>query len=323
SYHPSRKHLHGRNGDRPESRPFPSRDSEHPEPSDLYHRYRSGSPSCKALHQYPGCSDKCSLATCHITLVCSDFGLERWNLLGREVDRPLGDTLVSREVQGVYQPVLIVPIRVVVAAVCTAAFLALLSCDGGRFSNLQQVVELKSLNPRSVVGLALVCQVRLTNPLAQLSQFAHALLHQVALAEYAKVVLHVGLQLFAQNRNALALLAVVQTIDTAISALQIGFARLALLNTFFQRLLDIQTGSTTEHHQIQQRVTAQTVGTVYRYAGNLAYREQSGDDFVIAIGILGQRLTMNIGRDTTHHVVARRHHRNRFLDRVSMGKRDG
>ena len=51
-----------------------------------------------------------------------------------------------------------------------------------------------------------------------------------------------------------------------------------IVDAFVERLLEVQTGGATEYHQIEQRVAAQTVGTVNRYAGHFTDREQARDD---------------------------------------------
>ena len=82
----------------------------------------------------------------------------------------------------------------------------------------------------------------------------------------------------------------------------------------------MQAGCAAKYHQIQQRVAAQTVGAVNRHAGRFTAGKQSLNILVFAIGILGNRLTTDVGGNTTHHIVAGRHYRNRLFDRVHMGK---
>ncbi|MNM88550.1 hypothetical protein D3C81_1007710 [compost metagenome] len=83
----------------------------------------------------------------------------------------------------------------------------------------------------------------------------------------------------------------------------------------------MQAGSTAEYHQVEQRVAAQTVGTVNRYASHFAYSEQTMNDLVHAFSVLSDRLTMNVGRHAAHHIVASRNNRNRSNDRVNVSKR--
>jgi len=82
----------------------------------------------------------------------------------------------------------------------------------------------------------------------------------------------------------------------------------------------MDTRSTAEYHQIEQRVATQTVGTVYRYASHFAYSEQTVDDLVVAVGILSDGLTMNIGRHAAHHVVAGRNHWNWSNNRIDVSE---
>src|SRR5690606_9687471 len=106
-------------------------------------------------------------------------------------------------------------------------------------------------------------------------------------------------------------------------SIDIARAGATRVDAFFQSLLQVNAGGTTEHHQVKQRVATQTVGTVYGHARHFTYGEQPFDNLVVAIGVLGNRLTMDVGGDTTHHVVASRNNRNRSDNRVNMGERLG
>lgn len=92
------------------------------------------------------------------------------------------------------------------------------------------------------------------------------------------------------------------------------------VDALFQRFFQVQTGGTAEYHQVEQRVAAQAVGAVYRYAGHFAHGEQAFDDLVVAVGVLGDGLAMDVGGNAAHHVVAGRDHRDRRDDRVDVGE---
>ncbi|EJK91798.1 hypothetical protein UUU_11380 [Klebsiella pneumoniae subsp. pneumoniae DSM 30104 = JCM 1662 = NBRC 14940] len=85
----------------------------------------------------------------------------------------------------------------------------------------------------------------------------------------------------------------------------------------------MQARRAAEDHQVEQRVAAQTVGAVDRYAGDFAYREQARDHHVFALLIHGQRLTGDFGRDTAHHVVTGWDNRDRLFHRIDVGKGTG
>src|SRR5690606_4484215 len=114
--------------------------------------------------------------------------------------------------------------------------------------------------------------------------------------------------------------AIVDAGQTLQGSIDVGLAGAAGVDTLLERLLQVQTGGTTEHHQVEQRVAAQTVGTVYGHARHFAHGEQAFDDLVVAAGVLGDGLAMNVGGDTTHHVVTGRDDRDRRDDRVDVRK---
>ncbi len=57
-----------------------------------------------------------------------------------------------------------------------------------------------------------------------------------------------------------------------------------------------------------------------RYASHFTYREQTWNDLIDASRILSDRLTMNVGGNAAHHVVAGRHDRNRRGRRVDVSE---
>src|SRR5690625_2052742 len=131
------------------------------------------------------------------------------------------------------------------------------------------------------------------------------------------------LDAFTQYGSAPAARRFVWTTETRTRLFDIAFAGAATLDAFTQRLLDVHPGSAAKAHQIQQRVTAQAVGPMDRHTGHLTARVQTFDNNVITVGILRQSLGMNVGWNTTHHIVTGRHHRNRVSDRIHVGERPG
>ena len=93
-----------------------------------------------------------------------------------------------------------------------------------------------------------------------------------------------------------------------------------MLDAVAQCLLQVQAGSTAEHHQVEQRVAAQAVGAVNRYARHFTYGEQARDDVILAFFVHGDGLAMNVGGNAAHHVVAGWNDRHWRDDRVDMGE---
>ena len=68
---------------------------------------------------------------------------------------------------------------------------------------------------------------------------------------------------------------------------------------------------TTKNDEIKKAVSAQTVSTMYGNASDFSDRKKPWDNFILTTVCLGESLAMNIGRNTTHHVVACWNNRNR------------
>src|SRR5690606_21878124 len=100
----------------------------------------------------------------------------------------------------------------------------------------------------------------------------------------------------------------------------IALAGGTIINTFAQLFFDVHPRSTTKDHQIQQRVTAQTIGAVNRYTGNFTTSIETRDDFVVAVGVLSESLTVDVGDDTAHHVVTGGNHWNRLFYRIRVSE---
>src|SRR5690606_36205056 len=156
--------------------------------------------------------------------------------------------------------------------------------------------------------------------LTQFIQLLETFLHAFAIAEYAEVKLHRVLQILTNIRYTLAAARGIEAIQTRHGHFNVRFGRILNTEAFPQHLLDVQTSSATEYHQVKQRVTAQAVSAVNRHTGSFATSKQTIDDLVNAIGVLSQRLTADVGRNTAHHVVTGRHNRNRLFHRIHMGK---
>ena len=77
-----------------------------------------------------------------------------------------------------------------------------------------------------------------------------------------------------------------------------------------------------EHQQVEQRVGAEAVGAVHRYAGAFAGGEQARDDRLLARALGRHHLPHVIRRDAAHLIMHRRRHRDRIADRVGVGELD-
>ncbi|KPW45901.1 hypothetical protein ALO88_05615 [Pseudomonas syringae pv. antirrhini] len=221
------------------------------------------------------------------------------------------------------QPVLVIAIFEVFTGVSAAGLFTMLCGDRRGFGNFQQVLQFKRFDTGSVESLALVVDLDVGDTNAQVSQLGNTLLHVFAGTEHTEIVLHAALQLFTQRGHVFAGGALVQAGKACESSIDVGLGSAGVVDTLAQRLLQVDTRSTTEHHQVEQRVAAQTVGTVHRYASHFAHRKQTRDDVIDAISVLSDRLTMNVGGNAAHHVVAGWNYRNRRCCRVYVGKRLG
>ncbi|MNZ52237.1 hypothetical protein D3C78_700780 [compost metagenome] len=128
------------------------------------------------------------------------------------------------------------------------------------------------------------------------------------------------MQLATQGCHVFAFGTLVQGGQARQGSLDVGVGGFVVFDTVGQRLFQVQAGSTAEYHQVEQRVAAQTVGTVNRYASHFTYSEQTRNDLVHAFGVLGDCLAMNVGGNAAHHIVAGRNNRNRSNNRVNVRK---
>ncbi|RMR95123.1 hypothetical protein ALP76_05479 [Pseudomonas savastanoi pv. glycinea] len=253
-------------------------------------------------------------------LISPNLRFKSRNSLRREVHGTLGHALVTREIQGVAQPVLVIAIFKVFTGVSAAGLFTMLCGDRRGFGNFQQVLQFKRFDTGGIECLALVVDLDVGDTHAQVSQLSNTLLHVFAGAEHTEVVLHAALQLFTQRGDVFAGSALVQAGNACQRSIDIGLGSTGVVDTFAQRFLQVDTCSATEHNQIEQRVAAQTVCTVNRYASHFTYREQTRNDLIDTGGVLSDRLTMNVGGNAAHHVMAGRNYRNRRCCRVDVSE---
>ncbi|SVK50289.1 Uncharacterised protein [Acinetobacter baumannii] len=131
-------------------------------------------------------------------------------------------------------------------------------------------------------------------------------------------MLHARLQRFANFDRVFAGTGIVPTVQTIKRSFHVGVAGVTAHALLFQRFLQVHAGGTAEHHQVQQRVAAQTVGAVHRYAGDFAHGEQPRDHHVFAFLVYGQRLTGHLGRNAAHHIVTGWDNRDRLFHRIDV-----
>ena len=136
-------------------------------------------------------------------------------------------------------------------------------------------------------------------------------------------MLHTLLQRFADFDRIFAIPVAVPAVQTFQRSVDLVIRRIAQYALLGDRLLQMQTYRAAKDHQVKQRVAAQTVCAVYRYAGDFAYRKQPRNHYVFALLVDGQRLAAHFGRNTAHHIVAGWNDRNRLFHRVDVGKGTG
>src|SRR5690606_19644776 len=76
----------------------------------------------------------------------------------------------------------------------------------------------------------------------------------------------------------------------------------------------------TEHHEVDQRVGTQTVGTVDRHASCFAHGEQARDDRIRVAVLQSDDFAVVVRLDAAHVVVHGRHHGDRLLAQVNAGE---
>ena len=130
-----------------------------------------------------------------------------------------------------------------------------------------------------------------------------ALLQEVLSAENSSVFLH-GLLHFQSNLSSARASSRVSKhveVGNALFAsirgqLTLGLARLLVL---FSSL----GASTTENDQVEERVSTESVGTMDRSTCSLTAGEQTFNDLVITLRVLGKDLTTPVGWNTSHVVM--------------------
>ena len=84
----------------------------------------------------------------------------------------------------------------------------------------------------------------------------------------------------------------------------------------------MHTRRAAKHDEIEQRVAAQPISAVHRYAGDLSHRVQTlHRPILVAVFVARERLPVHPGGDAAHHVVAGGHDRNGLPYGIDMRER--
>src|SRR5690606_35397617 len=146
--------------------------------------------SCRAWRRYPGYSDRLQLTTslCPRS-IGTYFGFKGFHSARTKIHHTPRDAFVRGGIKRATQPVGVIAILEVLARMGAAGFFTLFGGDSGSFGHFQQVLQFQRLNACSIEGAALVTDGHVFDTRTQLGQRLNTLLHKLAFAEHAKVVL--------------------------------------------------------------------------------------------------------------------------------------
>src|SRR5690554_2673033 len=127
-----------------------------------------------------------------------------------------------------------------------------LICRNGRcLRNFKQVIQLQSLNARSIKRIAGIGQLSIAHSLANSLQLFQALFHALAITEYPEVKLHAVLQILADLGNTFTFRSAIQAVQSSHGSFNIFFGCTVGLKTSAQLLFNVQASRTTKNNKIQ------------------------------------------------------------------------
>jgi hypothetical protein len=205
--------------------------------------------------------------------------------------------------EGVLEPVDIVAIRVVLASVSTAGFLASLSGVHGEDGLSHQVLELKSLNEVSVPDQVAIggLDVRELGP--DLIDGLDTLFKSLSSAEDSGIALHNLLHAIAQFSSGDLSIGETSGIESGDSKLTSVGSEGLVRSIGLVGIGDVVSACATENDDIKKRVGTQAVGTVNGDTGSLTGSIKTGNDVVGVVALASDDLAVVVGGNTTHVVV--------------------
>ena len=132
-----------------------------------------------------------------------------------------------------------------------------------------------------------------------------------------------ALQFAAQGIDFFPAGLVVQTIQAAFGKFARIFRQRLPVALFFDIGNHAVACRFAEHDQVQQGIGTQTVRAVNGGAGAFARRIQAFYRFFEIVAFGHDNFAVIIGRDTAHHIVGGRHHRNRVFNRIDTSELNG
>src|SRR3569832_2052225 len=136
-------------------------------------------------------------------------------------------------------------------------------------------------------------------------------------AKHTAVVLHRTLLIVAHLCERFTLTALIPTRKPCERLLARGLAHGTVITMLTEILNDAIARGAAEHHDVEQRIAAETVGAVHRHARALAHRIQARHRLLDAARA-GHDLAVAIGRDAAHRVMRGREHRYCLFRRVDV-----
>lgn len=202
----------------------------------------------------------------------------------------------------------------------TTRLLTRLSSHNSHLGIGQQVLQLQSFHQIRVPDRRLVHDLDVLELLVDFLHLVDTVLQDGTVAEHSSMMLHGLLHLQAQIGGGDGAIGVAQLVQVGHRGLAGVVLERGRWHTWLVLLGNGLGASTSEHHQIQQRVGSQTIGTMHRAGSGLTSSIQSRHDHILAVLVDGDNLAAIVGRNTTHVVVHGWQDRNRLAGHVHAGK---
>ena len=191
----------------------------------------------------------------------------------------------------------------VVPSVRTSRLLSVLGCVHCHLGLDHQVLELHGLHKVSVPDVATIADSDVGDALRNVVKLLAALLQVVLSTEDSGVFLHGLLHVKSNLGSGAASRGEAKTVQVGDAFFTSVSGELTLGLAWLVVLAGGLSGTTAEDDQVEERVGSETVGTVDGGASGFTTCEQTANQLVVALGVLGQDLCTPVRWDATHVVM--------------------
>ena len=183
-----------------------------------------------------------------------------------------------------------------------------------------QIVEFQGFDQIGIPDQRAVGDANIADALPDIGDLRQTFLEYGAIPEDGAVHLHDALHFQAQRRRRRAAVGMPEAIEARERQFAGVAGKIGLRAAWLDGFRALQARGAAKHHQVDQRVAAQSIGSVHGDAGGFAQGHEARHDVVGIATFKRQHLAVVVGGNAAHVVVHGWQDRDRLATQVDAGE---